>query len=1074
MTRKLQGFWTLLFLFSFCSMFAQDRTISGTITDDQGMPLPGVNVRIKGTSSGIQSDFDGNYSIQAQKGDVIVFSFVGLKTAEYTVADVNTIDVIMEADQAQLDEVVVTAFGISREKKSLGYAVSEVSSEDLESRAEGDVGRLLSGKASGVQITQQSGISGSGTNIIIRGLSSFSGSNQPLFIVDGVPFSSDTNAQGDFVQGNSGGSRFFDLDPNNIESVNVLKGLAASTLYGTQGRNGVILITTKNGSGAASRKKHEVTVTSSIFFNEVASIPDYTMSYGGGFDQAFGWFYSNWGPSFEKDGVAGWGSDSAIDENGYLPHPYSTASSGTGIPQAFPEFADTPYPWQPYNSVEEFFRTGVVSNTSINFSGSSNDGKVTYNLSGGHLEDEGFTPENKVVRNNLGIGGKAELANNFIIDGTLNFSQTDFKSPPVSAGDGNTVFGGGGSSVFSNVFFTPRNVDLMGLPYQNPLTGGSVYYRQANDIQHPLWTVYNASSQQLTNRVYGSAGITYNFTDNLNLTYRLGIDLYNEGNSSYQNRGGSTSNTRIRSGFYDTWNNANTIWDHNLTLNGMYDLSEKIGLNFNIGATTRRTIYDRQGVSSSNQQVFDVLRHFNFMLQDEIQYSEERNIAGLYGQVELDYNRFLYLTINGRNDWVSNLAKDNRSIFYPGVSASFLPTSAFSGLSSDALGFLKLRAGFGTSANFPSGYPIANRLSLDTQRWLDDSGNLVVSNTTNSVLGNPDLEPETMTEIEFGVESNWFKNRFTLNASYFNRITKNLLVNRSLDASTGYTSVRTNIGEINVEGLEIEAELDIFKNSDEGAFNWRINANFSTIEPTVKDLGQDTDIIVYAGFSNLGNAAIAGKPLGTIVGSRILRDDNGNFITNSQGDYVVEAGQFEIGDPNPDYTLNVSSNISFKNFSLNVLFTHVSGGDIYSQTIATLLGRGLTTDTDNRINPFILPGINQDTGEPNTIQINNSQYYFSNILFGPDELQIYDGSVIRLQEVSLGYSLPKSFLEKTPFGSLSLKVSGYNLWYDAYNTPDGINFDPNVAALGVGNGQGFDFLSGPSSKRYGISITASF
>lgn len=925
-----------------------------------------------------------------------------------------------------------------------------------------------------MQITQQSGISGSGTNIIIRGLSSFSGSNQPLFIVDGVPFSSDTNAQGDFVEGNSGGSRFFDLDPNNIESVNVLKGLAASTLYGTQGRNGVILITTKNGSGAASRKKHEVTVTSSIFFNEVASIPDYTMSYGDGFDQAFGWFYSNWGSGFDEAGVAGWGADPAIDENGNLPHPYSTASSGTGIPQAFPEFADTPYAWQPYNSVEEFFRTGVVSNTSVNFSGASDDGKVTYSLSGGHLEDEGFTPENKVIRNNLGIGGKAELANNFTINGTLNFSQTDFKSPPVSAGDGNTVFGGGGSSVFSNVFFTPRNVDLMGLPYQNPLTGGSVYYRQANDIQHPLWTVYNASSEQLTNRVYGSAGIMYDFTDNLNLTYRLGIDLYNEGNTSYQNRGGSTSNTRIRSGFYDTWTNSNTIWDHNITLNGMYDLSEKLGLNFNLGATTRRTIYDRQGVSSSNQQVFDVLRHFNFMLQDEIQYSEERNIAGLYGQVELDYDGFLYVTINGRNDWVSNLSEDNRSIFYPGVSASFLPTSAFSDLSGDALGFLKLRAGFGTSANFPSGYPIANRLSLNTQRWLDDSGNLIVSNTTNSVLGNPDLEPETMTEIEFGVESNWFKNHFTLNASYFNRITENLLVNRSLDASTGYTSVRTNIGEINVEGLEIEAGLDIFKNPDQGAFNWSVNANFSTIEPTVKDLGQDTDIIVYSGFSNLGNAAIPDKPLGTIVGSRILRDDDGNFVTNSQGDYVVESGQFEIGDPNPDYTLNVSSSISLKNFNFNILVTHVSGGDIYSQTIATLLGRGLTTDTDNRINPFILPGVNQDTGEPNNIQINNSQYYFDNILFGPDELQVYDGSVIRLQEVSLGYSVPQSFLEKTPFGSLSLKVSGYNLWYDAYNTPDGINFDPNVAALGVGNGQGFDFLSGPSSKRYGISITASF
>ncbi len=1074
MKTNYNGFLSLFFLLCLQFTFAQTKTINGTVTDDTGVPLPGVNVLVKGTSTGTQTDFDGKYTIEADTGVTLAFSYVGYATQETIVGPLETIDIQMAPGES-LEEVLVTAQGISREKKALGYAVSEVKSADLEQRAEGDVGRILSGKASGVQITQQSGISGSGTNITIRGLSSFSGSNQPLFIVDGVPFSSDTNEQGDFLQGNSGGSRFFDLDPNNIASVNVLKGLAAATLYGTAGRNGVILITTKNGSEKGGLKKNEVTVSSSMFFNKVASLPDYTQTYGGGFDQAFGWFYSNWGPSFSLNGIAGYGKSSTITTDGTVPHPYSTASSGTGIPQAFPEFQDVRYDWKPYNSVEDFFRTGVVSTNSINFAGASDNGKVTYNISGGHLVDEGFTPENKVTRNNLGLGGKAQLSNKFTISGTMNFSRTDFKSPPVSAGDGNTVFAGGGSSVFSNVFFTPRNVDLLGLPYQNPITGSSVYYRQANDIQNPLWTVYNTRSQQVTNRVYGSTGITYDFSDHLNLTYRLGIDVYSENNTNYQNKGGITDSARIRSGFYDTYNNTNTIWDHNLILSGDYDLTDKLGFSFNIGATSRRTVFDQNGVSSSGQQVYNVLRHFNFQLQNEVQFFSEQNIVGTYGQLEFDYDNYLYLTLAGRNDWVSNLAPANRSIAYPSASISFLPTAAIEGLKgNNVLNFLKLRAGYGTSANFPTGYPTANRLLLDTQRFVDDGGSFIVTNTTDFIKGNPDLKPETLSELEFGIETRLINNIITLNASYFNRITKDLIVDRALDASTGFTQTQTNIGKISVKGFEADLGVDIFESTEPDGFSWNINANFSAIDPTVKDLGADTDIIVYEGFSNLGNAAIPGKPLGTIVGSRILRDDAGNFLTNSQGNYVVETGQFEIGNPNPDYTLNVGSTVSYKNFSFSFLATHVKGGDIYSQTIATLLGRGLTTDTDDRLNTFILPGINQDTGQPNTIQINNSQYYFDNVLFGPDELQVYDGSVIRLQEVSLGYKVPKSALERTPFGSLSFKVSGFNLWYDAYNTPDGINFDPNVAALGVGNGQGFDFLSGPSSKRFGFSVQASF
>ena len=1074
MKTKLKGYLALLLVLVAQISFAQVKTITGTVTDQDGLPLPGASVAIQGTTSGTQTDFDGNYAIEAAEGQVLVFSYVGQKTEERTVGASNVIDVVLGQDAQALEEVIVTAQGIKRERKALGYAVSEVASEQLEQRAEGDIGRVLSGKASGVQITAQSGLSGSGTNIIIRGLSSFSGSNQPLFIVDGVPFSSDTNAQGDFVDGNAGGSRFFDLDPNNIESINVLKGLAAATLYGTQGRNGVILITTKNGASGGGAKKNEVTVNTSLFFNEIASLPDYTNKWGNGFDQAFGWFFSNWGPNFEENAIGGWGSQAAIDENGTLPHPYSTASSGTGIPQAFPEFQGVRYDYKPYQSAENFFKTGTVLNTSVNFNTSSDDGKMSMSANMGHLTDEGFTPENKVIRNTLGIGGRAELSNNFTVSGTLNYARTDFRSPPIAAGDGNTVFGASeGSSVFSNVFFTPRSVDMLNLPFQNPITGASVYYRQNNSIQHPLWTVNNAQTRQETNRTFGNTTIVYKVNDNMNLTYRLGLDMYSENNTNYQNKGGVSDVARTRSGFYNTWNNTNTIWDHNLFLSGLYDITEKIGVSFNVGATARRDVFDQNGVSSSGQQVFDVIRHFNFELQDEIQFFQQRNINGMYGQADFDFGDFVYLTVAGRNDWVSNLSEENRSIFYPSVSTSFVPTSAFDALrGSSFLNFLKVRAGYGTSATFPTGYPTVSTLNLNTQRWINASGGFAASNEIAATLGNPNLRPETLKELEFGLESRFWNNRITLNASYFNRITEDLIVDRRLDASSGARFIQTNIGEIEVDGVEIDLGVDIFRNPE--GFNWNVNANFNAIEPIVNDLGADTDLIVYAGFGDLGNAAIEGEPLGTIVGSRILRNDEGQPLINSEGDYIVEAGQFAIGDPNPDYTLNISNSFSIANFNFSFLLQHVAGGDIYSQTIATLLGRGLVQDTDDRAATYILPGINENTGQTNNIQINNSDYHFDNVLFGPSELNIYDGSVIRLQEVALGYSLPKKILDRTPFGALTFTVSGQNLWYNAYNTPDSINFDPNQAGLGVGNGQGFDWLTGPSSRRYGFSVKATF
>lgn len=1055
------------------------KTVTGVVSDDQGIPLPGATVLEQGTTNGVSTDFDGNFSIDVAEGGVLEISFVGYETAVVTVGQDDVINVSL-AQGNQLEEVIVTSLGIKREKQALGYAVSEVESDALEQRGEGDIGRILTGKASGVQITNASGISGSGTSIVIRGFNTFSQGNQPLFIVDGVPFSSDTNAQGGFVDGNNGSSRFLDLDPNNIESVNVLKGLAAATLYGTQGRNGVILITTKSGSAqGAGPKKTEITVNTSYFNTDLASLPDYQMQYGNGFDQSFGWFFSNWGPSFDEGGPAGWGRQSSINGTtsgtpGFLRHPYTTASSATGVPAVIDQLGIAPdelYEWRPYDSVGGFFQTGTTINTNVNVRGASDNGKVSYNINYGNLEDKGFTPGNILRRNNISFGGRAALSNKFTINGTLNYTSTNFKSPPVAAGYGSNV-GGEGASIFANVFYTPRSVDLNGLPFQNPVTGESIYYRQNNSIQHPLWTANNASNQQAVDRVFGGATISYDINENLVASYRYGIDVYSENNVNYANKGGKTGSVVNRNGLYETWNNKKTIFDHNFTVSGQYKITDEIGSDFTVGFTTRSDTYDRNGVRSSGQQVFNVIRHFNYEQQDEIQFYNKRNIMGLYGQASFDYNRYAYLTLAARKDWVSNLSEENRSIVYPSASVSFLPTSAFPEIKSDMVNLLKIRAGYGTSANFPTGYPIAATLNLDTQDFIDPrTSNVVITNTSGSVLGNPDLKPERIDEIEVGIEGRFLNSRLSLDLSIYNKITKDLIIDRRLDPSTGFTSTQTNVGKISNKGVEIDLGFDWITSQD--GLNWSTYVNWSTNDAIVDDLGQDTDLIVYSGFSTLGNAAIVGESLGTIVGSQITRDDQGRKVVNNQGSYDETFGTNIIGDANPDWLLNISNSMSYKNFSFNFLINHVQGGDIFTYTVATLLGRGLTTDTLDRELSFILPGVNSN-GQPNTKQINNSTFYFSNVLYGPDEMLVYDGSVWRLGEISLSYSIPQSLLDKTPFGSASITASGYNLWYDAYNTPDGTNFDPNIAGTGVGNGRGFDYLNGPSSKRFGASLKLTF
>ena len=1085
MRTKLNGILTLLLAFVVHLSFAQDKSITGTVTDQDGLPLPGVNIVVEGTTNGTQTDFDGNYAISGSEGQTLLFSYIGQKDERQAIGAGSTINVQMTEDAQALEEVVVTAQGIKREKKALGYAVTSVGAEELEQRSEGDVARVLAGKASGVQITSAGGASGSATNVTIRGLSSFSGSNQALFIVDGIPFSSDTNDTGSFIGGNTGSSRFLDLDPNNIASVEVLKGLAAATLYGTQGKNGVILVTTKAGAATGGPKKTEITISQSYFANELASGPEYQNEFGNGFDQSFGWFFSNWGPSFSEGGTAGWGRQPAIDANSTLEHPYSTTAVAS-TRAAFPELQGARYDWKPYDSVDNFFQPGSVINTSMNISGASADGNTTFNANIGHLDDKGFTPGNSLRRTNISLGGRSKLSNKFSLTATMNYARTDYRTPPIASSRGN---GTDGLSVYGNILFTPRSVDLMGLPFENPIDGSSVYYRNGNDIINPRWTAKNVTYSQLTNRFNWNLGLNYELNDHLTMNWRSGLDFYNERNVNSSNKGGIRF-TQAIFGFLQTYDNNNTIWDHFVSINGNYDLSEKLGMTFTAGATSRQDNYDRQGVSSTGQIVFGVKRHFNYENQAPIQTSQKRNIAGILGQATFDYDDFLFLNVSARTDWVSNLTTENNSKTYPGVSLSFLPTNAFRSIKSEnGLNFLKLRASYGTSATFPTGYPTVNVVEQNTIRFTDvNNGGSVTTNQIDNFRANPDLKPELLEELEFGFESKLFKNRVSLDFTYFKRTTNDLIVSEPLPPSTGFTSTRSNIGEIQNDGFEADISLDIFKSEN---FTWNSRVNFFANKETVTQ--QDQDFIAYAGSLAEGgglfrgsNAAIEGESLGAIVGTQIARDANDNFLVNAAGSYVVAEQDADgnvpiIGDAIPDFTMNYINSLRYKNWNFGFQISHISGGDILSSTVATLLGRGLIVETADRLDTYVLPGSLQSSvdasgvaQQTNDIQINNSTYFFSNLLFGPTETRIYDASVLRLQEVSFGYTFPAKYLDKTPFGSLTVTAQGFNLWYDAYNTPAGANFDPNVAGVGIGNGRGFDFINGPSSRRYGISLKASF
>ena len=984
-----------------------------------------------------------------------------------------------------LDKVVVTAMAIQKKDATIGYSYSEVKSEAIENSTSDDPVRVLSGKVSGLQVGAEGGTSGGATNVTIRGLSSFSSGNQALIVVDGVPFSSETNSSGNFVDGDNGSSRFLDIDPSNIESVTVLKGLSATTLYGTQGRNGVILITTKsaaveNATGSLAKPSFSITQTFTTL--KPSSKPSYQNKFGNGFDQSFGWFFSNWGPSFEKEGVAGWknqpsinGTDSGTE--GFLEHPYTTAFPVTGIPAVINQLgieSDELYEWKaypdPYKSV--LGDDGFSSKTSINIQGASKD--LGYNLTISRLNEDNWLPENNLKKTAGSFGGFLNVTDKFKVKSSVNVSQASVKSPPIAAGYGSNV-GGESASVFANIIYTPRSTDLMGLPYQNPNTGESIYYRQNNSIQHPLWTINNSSTSQETDRFYGNTEFQYAVSDELTSIFRFGYDLYNEHNQVYTNKGAKSGSVKYRSGILYDYTNQKRLLNYNFLLNHSTMLTDSISLDSIVGTDLLQERFIQTGIDSSDQVVFNTLKHFNFKNYNPLEYEEEKETFGVYHSFEFGYNDYLFLNFSGRYDWVSNIFENE--IYYPGASLSIIASDIFSDFfetNKNIISFLKLKSSYGSSATFPDAYPVSSSINFDVKDFVINGEN-IVSNTSNPQLGNQKLEPELLTELEFGFDTTLFNDRLNLEVTTFKRDTENLIVSRPLDPATGYERTLTNVGSVESSGLEIEFSTDVLQ--DYNGLSWTLFGNYTSTDSETIDLGQDTDQIVYAGFDDRGNIAIPGKPLTSIYGRTLNRHENGQPIVLASGSY--QQGDTDIiGDANPDFFVSLTNEFSYKDLSLSVKWDYQHGGDILSYSAATLLGRGLTTSTTDavdRTQAFILPGVDIK-GNPNTKMINNSTLFFSNILYGPDEMLMYDASYLKLSEIALRYKVPKKFFETfTPFEKLTLSLVANNLWIKTFNIPDDLGVDPSqLRGLGVGNGRGFDYIQGPGTQSIGLSLKAEF
>jgi TonB-linked SusC/RagA family outer membrane protein len=1042
----------------------QERTVSGTVTSEEdNSPLPGVNVVYKGTTSGTVTDVAGNYRLNVpQEGGTLIFSFIGLITREVEIGDRTVIDVTMAEDVRQLGEVVVTALGVERESRTLGYAVEKLDGEEITQSRNASLLNSLQGKVAGLQVTNSSGAPGSSNKVIVRGFTSLSGGNNPLYIVDGVPVNnaytgtdSDDPINDDVLNGGSDfGNRVNDINPEDIASISVLKGAASTALYGSRAASGVIIITTKKGEEAAARgRKGEVSFASSFMAENALKLPTFQNERGQGFFGSTSRFLNentSWGSAFDGE-LRPWGR---IVDNQQRVKPFV----------ALPD------------NVKEFFETGKTWTNSLALQGGGD--RSHYYISYSNVAADGIFPTDvdSYERNTLSVRGSADITDRITSSASLNYARSEYSFVPT----------GQTGAVYDNVLQTPRDIPLLELEdIENPLNDQNGYYSEFT--LNPWFILKKYGSKSVIDRLFGNFQLNYKANEWLDFTARVGSDVSTTEWEQWTpkqvitgpNSGNSNPGRYSIQTIYAREFNSDLIANFNKDISPMVSFTGLLGWNVN----QRRT---QNIFTQINDLVipdfYNITNTAN--TPSAITDTRLRRLYGVYAQAIFGYHDYLFLTVSGRNDWSSTLPEDNRSFFYPSVNLGLDVTSAL-GLESNTLSYAKLRAGWAQVGKDAPPYLIRSVFVPGTHTdgfitakapFAQAIPGFEVSNT----IGNPSLQPEISTEIEIGADLRFFGNRLGLDATVYNRDVKDNILQVPVAASTGYTVQVLNIAKLSNRGVELLLTATPVMSTN---FKWDISVNWAKNNSRIEDLGGPTQISL-GGLS--GNELIArvGGPAFEIQGDIPLLDPQGRIVVNNGGQPIPNPAKQIIANTNYNWIGGVTNRLSYKGFTLSGTFDVRNGGGMYSRTATLVYFAGTTPATIyNDRKPFVIPNsvvqvVDTDgnpTGEyaENTAPINDSdgqlQNFWSNGGFDLDRSFIVSKSFVKLREVVLSYSFPQSLLSRTPLTRVELSLIGRNLlmWVPEEN----LFIDPESTTFGTDIDSEFgEYGASPTTRSYGFNL----
>ncbi len=1037
-------FFSLLCLISF-SLSAQDKTISGKVTDaGSGEPLIGVNVVAIGAENvGSITDIDGNYTIKLPTNITeLNFSYIGYTTQKVAIGSETTVNVQLAADMKVLDDVVVTAFGIEKSEKKLTYAVSRVAGVEFARARETNIANSLSGKVAGVQVNRPASGAGGSSRVVIRGVSSLGGNNQPLYVVDGIPI--DNQNIGAAIQwgGIDYGDGVGGINPDDIEGMSVLKGPAASALYGSRAANGVILITTKKGK--SQENGIGIEYNGNITFDSPLIYPDVQNEFGHG---AGGKLKTDLG------GVLGLGDGNQGS---------SWGPRMTGQQALFWDGTTRAYNSQP-NNIKDFYQTGTTLSNTIALSGATD--KAHFRLSYWNLDNKGIIPTSTLKRNGFTFRGGANLTDKLSVDAKVTYIKTDGYNRPNLA------------EIMTNpahAFMSmPRSIDLANLKDYKAEGGGNKIFTSQPFILNPYWSINENINQDDKDRLIGNVGLSYKFNDWLSVEGRTGTDYYVHDRLNVTAIGTTyRPDAEMQKDQYRVREDNSYVM-----LKANKEVSEGINVSGMVGAARVYFRTERVGFFGSNFSVpFYVIS--NASSQQNRYELTQRELQSVFAQASLDYKNTLFLDVTARNDWSSTLPINNNSFFYPSVSASYAFTESLD-IPENILTFGKLRVSWAQVGNDAAPYQLSPTYSFTGQTHLGQPlavlGSVGNQDVPNYSIPLANLKPEQTASIEVGADLRFLNERLNLDVTWYKQNTSNQILQTTVSPTSGFGSAVINAGEMENSGFEIALRGTPVK-LDNG-FVWELGVNFAQNRNKVLSLTDGLDQLQLGDVRGTFVVARPNSPYGDIVGFGYKKDDNGNRIFDANG-MPVKADAVEVlGNSTPDWLGGIVNTFSYKGVSLNTLIDIRQGGSIFSRTAAVMYNQGTAAGSvEGReawyagTGGFVGKGVNE-TGGANTVAVDPELYWRAISEGNIVEDFIYDASYVKLRELSISYQLPKTVLEKTKLvKDATVSFVGRNLFILSSSTP---GFDPE-SNFNAGNAQGLESSSMPSTRSLGFNLSLRF